>query len=336
LDVVRSWFQISNAKTSPGANRPFLTSAIRASDGKLGFLRKFSAWVSSVKGLTPETAAAAARTALCQAALAEDLLEEGFHYVLTSRMQSDPIERKFGQYRQMSGGKFLVSVRNCQDSEKISLVRSALKAGAELADILAPAAMALEPEVQEAIESVGPDSTQLSPETREVAVFVAGFVGKKIKDKLGCEGCDALLFGNPSIEGDHRYTAELNRGGLKFPSQALADYVCDLFGLLDATSAIIRASAVSERWASKAALSSVPCAKFVPTKHELKGRDIVLNTVINIFWSNHAKITTEIVRKKSVKRVAARKEKKDKKRKQPEGSQSEQVVGMKTRQRQKK
>ena len=33
----------------------------------------------------------------------EDLLQIG-KFVLTARFQSDPIERRFGQYRQMSGG----------------------------------------------------------------------------------------------------------------------------------------------------------------------------------------------------------------------------------------
>ena len=33
------------------------------------------------------------------------------NYILRARLQSDPIERRFSQYRQVSGGRFLVSLR---------------------------------------------------------------------------------------------------------------------------------------------------------------------------------------------------------------------------------
>ena len=42
-------------------------------------------------------------------------------------MQSDSIERRFSQYRQMNGGHFLVSLNEVTNSEKILLCRSLLK-----------------------------------------------------------------------------------------------------------------------------------------------------------------------------------------------------------------
>ena len=51
--------------------------------------------------------------------LIEDLLAEGYDFIMTSRFQSDPLERRFGQYRQMSGGRFLVGLREATSSEKI-------------------------------------------------------------------------------------------------------------------------------------------------------------------------------------------------------------------------
>ena len=53
-----------------------------------------------------------------QRMLIEDLLSEGYEYVLTSRFQSDPLERRFSQYHQMSGGRFLVGLREVNSSEK--------------------------------------------------------------------------------------------------------------------------------------------------------------------------------------------------------------------------
>ena len=42
--------------------------------------------------------------------LIEYLLSDGIKYVLTVRFQSDYLELHFSKYRQMSGGRFLVSL----------------------------------------------------------------------------------------------------------------------------------------------------------------------------------------------------------------------------------
>ena len=46
------------------------------------------------------------------------LLEEEYLFVLMGRRQSDPIERRFSQYRQMSGRRFLVSVYKMSTTRK--------------------------------------------------------------------------------------------------------------------------------------------------------------------------------------------------------------------------
>ena len=51
--------------------------------------------------------------------LTTDLYNEGYKYVLTGRLQTDPLERRFSQYRQMSGGRFLVSLKEINRSESI-------------------------------------------------------------------------------------------------------------------------------------------------------------------------------------------------------------------------
>ena len=45
--------------------------------------------------LTAQTGSALVRTLLCYVSLLEDLLGEGYHFVLTSRFQSDTPERRF-------------------------------------------------------------------------------------------------------------------------------------------------------------------------------------------------------------------------------------------------
>ena len=61
--------------------------------------------------LTSQTASAFVRTLKYHVLLIEDLLAEGYGFIMTSRFQSNPLEKRFGQYRQMSGGRFLVRLR---------------------------------------------------------------------------------------------------------------------------------------------------------------------------------------------------------------------------------
>ena len=63
-----------------------------------------------------------------QASLIDDLLEkDGYHFVVSCRYQSDPLEKRFSRYRQMSGGRFLVSLREVLSSERIIATSSLLK-----------------------------------------------------------------------------------------------------------------------------------------------------------------------------------------------------------------
>ena len=59
--------------------------------------------------------------------LIEDLLEERYEVVLTSRFQSDSKEQQFAQYRQISGRRFLVGLKRVTSSEKNLKIKSLLK-----------------------------------------------------------------------------------------------------------------------------------------------------------------------------------------------------------------
>ena len=67
------------------------------------------------------------RTLNAQASLIEDLLCEGYDFVVPRRLQSYPLQKRFSRYRQMSGGRFLVSLREVLTSERILAVNSLLK-----------------------------------------------------------------------------------------------------------------------------------------------------------------------------------------------------------------
>ena len=123
---------ISNSKSRFSTTNDLGDAAVLG-DFKPVFLHVFAAWlrgwqqerISIYKRftLTSQTASAFTRTLLCHTSLIEDLLEEDFEFVLTSRFQSDSIEWRFAKYRQMSGGSFLVGLKNVTSSEKIKKSR---------------------------------------------------------------------------------------------------------------------------------------------------------------------------------------------------------------------
>ena len=75
-------------------------------------------------------------TLKCHASLTEHLLAEGYDFIMTSRFQSDPLERRFGQYRQISGGRFLVGLREATSSEKIIKLKTLLKNHIDISNIM--------------------------------------------------------------------------------------------------------------------------------------------------------------------------------------------------------
>ena len=112
LNLIYVWWTISNSKQCDN-NSHHLGDAAIPGDMKPQFLRAFTDWIevwdnakipSAEKfTLSAQTSFALRQTLRCHAALLEDFFTEVYNFVLTARFQSDPLERRYGQYRQMSG-----------------------------------------------------------------------------------------------------------------------------------------------------------------------------------------------------------------------------------------
>ena len=136
VKLINIWWTISNSKQETNHNFRLGNAAVLG-DNKPEFLRDFADWIekwqqlesskSKPHTLTPQTAQALVTTLRCTASLIEDLLQEGYSYVLTARFQTDPLERRFSRYRQMSGGRFLIGLRELECSERIIAITTLLK-----------------------------------------------------------------------------------------------------------------------------------------------------------------------------------------------------------------
>ena len=125
LTLINTWWSIVNAKTQFCANP--LAHAIVPGDNKIEFLKAFANWLKvwcqsrSAFCLSKQTFDAMVTTLKSQAALIVDLLGESYRYVISAKFQSDLLGKRFSQYRQMSGGNFLVSMKEIQDTKNSNL-----------------------------------------------------------------------------------------------------------------------------------------------------------------------------------------------------------------------
>ena len=127
-------------------NRKLFRNAAVIGDNKPSFLGTMADWIQNWQEkkipicekftLASQTTLVFVRTLRCHASLIEDLFAKEYDFIMTSRFQSDPLDRQFGQYRQMSGGRFLVGLREATSSEKIIKLKTLLKDDIDISNIM--------------------------------------------------------------------------------------------------------------------------------------------------------------------------------------------------------
>ena len=160
-------------------------------------MRSFAKWLenwlkngSASFRFSKQTMQALIWTLRSQADLLDELLIDDHKYILTARLQSDPIERRFSQYRQLNGGHFLVSLREVETSEKILLCQTLLKENINFwEEELAVTNTTQEIEkFKEALDSMSVliQEATLTAETEEVVQVVSGYIAKQLTEKTKC------------------------------------------------------------------------------------------------------------------------------------------------------
>ena len=304
------WWVLSNSKARY-STASFLGNAAVIGDNKPLFLRAMTDWIQNWQEkkipncekftLTSQTASAFVRTLKCHASLTEHLLAEGYDFIMTSRFQSDPLERRFSQYRQMSDGRFLVVLREATSSEKIIKLKTLLKDDIDISNI-----MDSNVEHDENIETLlhhvdlsccSDEMVTLSEDSREVGIYIAGYVAKKLKERFG-DCCNGLLTGDSGAENpDFSYVKIWSRGGLIIPSTNLVNRLCTAFTVLEFVDDLITKSDLPVRKVAEHVL--IHCFQsfetFACITHKAIARKITNFTAINIYFNNKRKICTDSV-----------------------------------------
>ena len=240
LTIINTWWKIANSRVRYEPNP--LGNAIEKGDGKTEFYRALADWIDDWSKcpyftLTEQTSKAFSFTLRSQAMLIDELLDEdGYDFILTTRLQSDALERRFSRYRQMSGGRFLVSLREVMNSERILACRSLIKEDINFWEENISAKVEIDAEkVEEALESRRNEIMEctLNDPSSEVATSISGYVAKKLKKKSKCTQCKGSLSVPRTDLAEDAYLSLLSRGGLLVPSKALSEYVCHCFAIID-------------------------------------------------------------------------------------------------------
>ena len=224
---------------------------------------------------------------------------------MTSRLQSDPIERRFSQYRQMSGGRFLVSLREVTNSERIIRCRSLVKVdinfwkediGSDKPSLDFSALLALLSEHEIEIAESTLDSS-----SEEVSTTIAGYIAKKLAERSNCDSCKSLLIASSMDLAENHYLNLLSRGGLIVPSAKLAEYTSHYFAIMD-YSYIVQAHGVRDVWAAYTQIFDrfSPQIDIYCSKHNNWGLKFAAKIVINTFFNNKQTVSSDSARKDTV------------------------------------
>lgn len=163
-----------------------------------------------------------------------------FIYILLGKFQTDKLEARFGQYRQMSGGNYNITVQQILESERKLKITSILilkshKSGSleiknfnnecnSVDEILTSSDNDLILNCIDDVVSCSYDE-EISEETIPIILYICGYVGKKIAERNKCNDCKQILLTSTDFHVEFApnliYLNNLNRGGLKYPSKFL-------------------------------------------------------------------------------------------------------------------
>ena len=313
LKSINLWWTISNSKQQFNKNYAIGNAACK-NNLKPQFLRTLANWLNQWKTqqrlnaekftLSKQTCDALVITLRCTAALIEDLLGEGYEYVLTARFQTDPLELRFSKYLQMSGGRFLVRLREVEISKRILATKSLLKESIIFwnEDVHPNNMESSEMENFKAkLNELSSDfeCCTLDHGAKQVAAVVAGYAAKKIIKRSQCEQTLTAINPQNSFK-EFEYLSKLNRGGFTLPSVDLAQYVSKSFAILESAFVIILNSSMNERDAGKCVLTKNTCSQsFLCEQHTFKVK-FINRIICNVYFNDAQKLSANEVRKDTV------------------------------------
>lgn len=258
IKIICRWWAIMNVQTPcKGVETKNIYSTpltADVNDEKMKFLEYFGNWldawekIPSKEGkLSRETFTALKHTTHAISELTKYCITElNFKYILTAKLQTDKLEARFGQYRQLAGGNYNVSIRQIFECEKKIRVMSVLQRSLPINDkktILKE----LHTEWKDLEEScsngadkfkimISKDDIEKCKKVLPVIVYVAGYCCYAVQKKNNCKHCKDLLTYNSDndvLPENHEYVDGISRGSLMHPNPLITNMVMYNYIVID-------------------------------------------------------------------------------------------------------
>lgn len=249
MDIIRCWWDLMNCRSKNAGRRrgnnwlkPFTRDTYQT-DPRIDFLRRMTAWLDEWhtnpetvgQRLTDDTYKALRQSTVVTARFIPYVFEKfDPNYLLTAKLQTDPLERCFGVFRQMLGGGYRMRRFQILECAKKKRIRDHLKRlnlpdqpiNIEVTEIndadLGP--MTNEDELRSFLPILDVDVGDNYPISEDAMNYVSGSCANLVKRKIfadnDCETC-YLVFTTGEKNGldGSPYQAEMQRGGLLMPNE---------------------------------------------------------------------------------------------------------------------
>lgn len=254
LEVIHKWWKVMNVKSPfkgirlndkfscPLSNKPD-DERYQYLDSFLTWLGRWDSLIENTGKLTKETFRALRHTTHAMLEISNYCINElKMSYILAGKFQTDNLESRFGQYRQLSGGNYNISVRQIFECEKKIRMMNVVKHGLGLP---IQNQKVIFKNFQENIDEVQTDDhldigsyhkyVEVSQEDIDkcndclpVIVYLAGYCCYAVTKKMNCLSCKEMVTCQDSgeeIPESHGYIAGINRGSLLYPASITANMV---------------------------------------------------------------------------------------------------------------
>jgi len=260
--ILRLWNVLNVKSTDKGrCKRDASMDPIRSvNDDNVCFLRSVHEWLVKWEGLqqklrqgrlSNETLFALKHTVATFVELINYLFADlRVSYVLTGKFQTDCLEFRFSQYRQLSGANYHVSVQQLKESEKklkvISMLHVVLasRGCVSLREFVSRTSVTSDDSCDDDTAILGLndflpaldlcDDMTVTESESHVLVFIAGYVGFKVLSRITCDLCKGELVQTDDLKADFagedfEYLVSISRGGLKWPTDFLVEVITQVY-----------------------------------------------------------------------------------------------------------
>ena len=232
LTLVAKWWKLLNVKSRSKGIRQRDPDSDPINAGNIGNLEFLNKFATSLEEWMKQTFLSCQQTSQSFPLLVKYLIEKrGLDYVLIGNFHSDPLERRFGRYRQLNGANYFGSEKQFLEGEKSIRVKSLIKFSKytmkEVVNILGTDDSKQNEAVELHSETVSnmmlPKSTRCRMLDRDIVYYVAEFVARSIKKGVKCVSCGNILGSDSGVEMKidgisplecQSFLDMINRGGL--------------------------------------------------------------------------------------------------------------------------